>query len=1028
MNFGDIPDPVQRERQLDYNRAIAQKIRNRLQQLDNATEKDKRRWVWELLQNAKDSINEGTVDIRITTSLDCVEFSHNGGFFSPRNITNLIHQISSKEGEDGKVGRFGTGFLTTHTLSRKVEVKGVFFDGEKYYEFQLLLDRSSSTEAGLVKAIEESWNSFKSNEIAKPDGKVWTTFRYLKPDIDVAASTLKDFETFIHFNLAFVPEIGKVTIITHKDISETTFKLGEDPIEIEPGLFRYLFYKEDRPIYLLVAKNEEISIAIEIAKSGEVFGFKHIEKNVPRLFCAFPLIGSEEFTFPMIVNSESFLPKTERDMIYLKGDAPDVLNNQRLMGQGVELFERIVKYCSLNRWHDFFAVANTKLPKENEDLDRVWFQNEIQKPIRTMLAQLPIVQTESGELISILDNEENDNVYFPDHSIAETREKIWEYGFDLFPDNIPKRAHIHEWYKILWSACSRQKVESFAEVDLKNTGSLENLKEELGKDISATEDWLNRILQFIEGEASEIFDAYEVLPNQHGVFKLRKDLYEDKGIAKEFKEILLSLGVDWFEQLLNPAIKIKMNSYRTVSAISDSINGIIRKNENKYQDSEFNKALYSLVALGNAQMTKEHEKVWEFSRALYFTEVPEKISIVSNSEKFDWKDCLHWQVNKLVKDISVFKYVEVLQGELHGSIQVLDWLAGFIDFIQQNEAYRAFLDDSEHPILPNQNGMFCEKSQLFLDDGSIPDKLKKVLNFFNPEWLGELLDKKIYLDLPSNRSRNFEDIAEEIDKAFKGFHESKQEPGFVSAYRYLTAWFKGKSDDYIKTHFDWIFRHKAELSLGIMGNDEDRDNIFRIIESGKAHIFSKIANNVEITEEDLIEFSNNPDDFRKYKEWKASGTSGFSTEDFFRELSEKTGTKVDSMEALIEKIGTKPKRFNVNRNVDWAAISLSNETAKERIYEHLKTLESYDLSGWKERSATIIEGVKKSGIDITLVTKGANNGNIILDKAGKEKIVLKDTFSELWIQRDEDVFQITLGEFIEEWDIEFIEAGKFDFH
>ena len=51
------------------------------------------------------------------------------GHFTEQDIRGLINQISSKENEEGvvsrKVGKFGTGFLTTHLLSRVIDVEGI---------------------------------------------------------------------------------------------------------------------------------------------------------------------------------------------------------------------------------------------------------------------------------------------------------------------------------------------------------------------------------------------------------------------------------------------------------------------------------------------------------------------------------------------------------------------------------------------------------------------------------------------------------------------------------------------------------------------------------------------------------------------------------------------------------------------------------------------------------------------------------------------------------------------------------------
>lgn len=97
------------------------------------------RWIWELIQNAKDVANSSeTVDILIEFDEKdkFIKFKHNGKLFSTKNIIFLIEQVSTKE--RGKVnsnvkkttGKFGTGFLTTHLLSKKVNVSGYLQDEE----------------------------------------------------------------------------------------------------------------------------------------------------------------------------------------------------------------------------------------------------------------------------------------------------------------------------------------------------------------------------------------------------------------------------------------------------------------------------------------------------------------------------------------------------------------------------------------------------------------------------------------------------------------------------------------------------------------------------------------------------------------------------------------------------------------------------------------------------------------------------------------------------------------------------------
>ena len=126
-----IIQSIEDGRKQDGNRSIADKIIKRLHDLEKTVENNHGRWAWELLQNAKDSVADDgrSVSVQIIFDEDSIEFKHNGTHFTEQDIRGLINQISSKENEEGvvsrKVGKFGTGFLTTHLLSRVIDVEGI---------------------------------------------------------------------------------------------------------------------------------------------------------------------------------------------------------------------------------------------------------------------------------------------------------------------------------------------------------------------------------------------------------------------------------------------------------------------------------------------------------------------------------------------------------------------------------------------------------------------------------------------------------------------------------------------------------------------------------------------------------------------------------------------------------------------------------------------------------------------------------------------------------------------------------------
>lgn len=118
-----------REQAHDAN--VANKIIDSLKGLKQSSDdKSRCRWIWELIQNAKDVVNStGNVDIMISFNEQQGElrFLHNGKPFTLQNIVFLIEQVSTKDRDEKETlkkntGKFGTGFMTTHLLSDKVIV------------------------------------------------------------------------------------------------------------------------------------------------------------------------------------------------------------------------------------------------------------------------------------------------------------------------------------------------------------------------------------------------------------------------------------------------------------------------------------------------------------------------------------------------------------------------------------------------------------------------------------------------------------------------------------------------------------------------------------------------------------------------------------------------------------------------------------------------------------------------------------------------------------------------------------------
>jgi hypothetical protein len=1233
-------DPILRERELDGYRSIAQKIRNRLQQLENANDKDKRRWVWELLQNAIDAGNKTPIDVTIEIDNTSLKFQHNGGYFLPRSVTNLVHQISSKEGTDS-IGRFGTGFLTTHTLSRKVEVESVYENNDKFYPFKLVMDRSGTTERELVLGIEKTWdlyrNSMQEGSSVKPEPT--TTFKYVEPNLGIAENTLRDAMDFIPYCFAFVSHLNTFSVKNEIRNTHTTYKRKPE-VKINENLSILSFEKttgqQTEEIQLLYITNGSISLAIGVQNIDNRTVVLPISPNTPRIFCAYPLIGTEDFYFPFVLNSDNFSPRTERDKLYLKGETPDAINNKGLLKQSLGLYQIALAYMSQHQWKEIWRIIPNLLPPRDDDFDRDWYAMAIDTGIKKILLNNKIVENEAGELKYIVGDE---FCYFPNHEKEEIRNRIWQFGYDLMPQQLPAKKHLNQWYEITkeWEECESLTLEKLVN-KVSNYSRLNNLAAALQKTEEGTSEWINDFVGFIDKEQSFLLEKYPILPNQYGNFCKKSDLYEEKEKVEDIlKDILLQLGEDWKKEYLNTAItKANFgNKVRWRHNIIQAINGVIDKNDSpatiklkgvsvrkaismlvslyNKEDDAYRKDLFDIVKafdktvgdrihitdllpnetwvkadkwllqaivadilyckdlatlaqslelsieesltlldklfaflLANEKLellsekavypnqegsfrlkselfdgeylpeplklilkdleiltrpTQEHkgwehillhksitafrqkhklqvktvkdlsllinellrnipkdtnkqhlnlilrllaigntfnEKqkiIWEFSRALYGDDSPEKIELL-NTTDLDTSTCLDWILTRIVIDIESNQFVETLQKELFGNVEALEWLNRVIDFIQRSEVWKHLLDD--YAIIPNQNEDLC-KLPILYEDKNIPTELKEIIKSFNYDWIGELKHQVIDVSHLSIRPRTKNDAAYEINAYFKGYDGSREDPKFVGRWKNLRKYLRNEEKEYKETHFDWVHRHEAEITVATLGSEEQKDNILQIIESGNASYFNKLVEG-GFSKNDLKELAENPQEFKEFKTWKETGSKVMSDDNILEVLNGKLNTKYDSLKTLLKMLKKADEKESPKINfaqlpppsvIDEAVIAKSNEEAKEQLYDYLGTQDAqekgYDRGAWNQQFDTIITGVKRYGLDIKIVIKGAKNGTVYFDTAKKEQKALKESFSELWVFDGNALFEITVGNMIDVWNMVGMKTYMFDF-
>jgi hypothetical protein len=164
-----------------FNKMYISNVSARLRELNSPRETDMKRWIYELLQNAKDSIakdrSRDGVDVIVTATDELVEFKHNGSPFTADALFGLLYKYSEGKESAKSTGRFGTGFLTTHCLSKVVSIEGDLYTGSEQMEicgFSATMYRDGDNDEELLEGVKK----MESSRRYTMERNEWTTFRY----------------------------------------------------------------------------------------------------------------------------------------------------------------------------------------------------------------------------------------------------------------------------------------------------------------------------------------------------------------------------------------------------------------------------------------------------------------------------------------------------------------------------------------------------------------------------------------------------------------------------------------------------------------------------------------------------------------------------------------------------------------------------------------------------------------------------------------------------------------------------------
>lgn len=622
---------------------------------------------------------------------------------------------------------------------------------------------------------------------------------------------------------AFVPEISSIIVtsgqyvqkISREEIIETNLrnaKATRTTITTEGK-------NKDR--YIFVLGTNDLSIAVEVEAHEKYNFIAKYDSQLPRIFCDFPLLGTNDFSFPVVVNSSLFNPTEPRNGIHLTNiEHEHTTENKQKLVEACKLYIEMLDYFLEKDYEGIYNIVKIPVQPDKDWISKEWFEQEVIDSLKSRIKEIPLVCTQSGEKKTLFDDWGNPCVLIPKDADKTVRDKVWALSSKIIPHMITKREELECWYNSLWEECRTYSI-----VDLiERVETFDNIDELSKNVINDVSDWLNELLALFYTKENAFQNCFSrnpcIVPNQHGKFCTIDAIALDCDIDEIYKTISEIIELDFKSKLLDSSIKYEFLPIVKNFTLEDVFSEIEKKLHTPNPKAE---DFYKRIICLQAEQNEEQDDFLNL-----FNKDSWKRNKVSKHSKEILKAALKFWREKISKQIGSYECVENFTSRscFSNEQKAVTWLSRFIQILVKYEQEN-LLD--RIAILPDQYGSFKKCAELSLDSGEIEEILKDACKYAGYDVRETLLLKDVYLKLPKNRTVYLEDISEKITKYVKenknniGRNNSEEKEVFQKTYLWLR---ENLANETVKNCFKELL-----TNLHWFYNDNDiAENMFKVDE------------------------------------------------------------------------------------------------------------------------------------------------------------------------------------------------------
>ena len=856
------------------------KILQGIVKVEENPEISSRRWLWELMQNARDVPNKwGGVSVKLILTKESIKICHNGNPFSLKNLINLVQQVSSKveEDEEDFVGKFGTGFMVTHLLSKKLKLNGILHEeGLNSYRFNIVIDRDASNSTELSKKMQDLISDV-SNADTNPNFKKIVDFNRTETDFETVFEFPLD-EKSLKYAKDGIADMINTLPLTQIFVSKIKNLIVEDKIKGKEYNFEKKFHESTnvyeiisdvKSDYFWIKSNDDLQIALRVNSATDLTPIKWNE-DTPRLYRDFPLIGSEKFHSPFVINSNKFYPDETRSGLYLVNESNhQVISNRKILVSAYELAQLFVLELGDNS--NNYLFANSKIPTVLKDDVKEWFEELVRLPYQKFILENLTAKTADGNFQNLLD------VKIPFIEPVENykQEEFYEICSHFYSKS--ELVNVDEykyWLKAVKSDYSNwdtnfkvsvgELLIQIQETDFsKITETSETSATSETKDITNK---FNALFSFLHKNGmANVIQSEKIIPNSYGELLILRELSINANIQEAFLQIIELDQPQYRNFLIHEDVKICVgHEKKTTKDVLREIDELIKEDDYGIDNDERN-LIYQFLRLQFDDKISFKSKVFKAFCDLFKFQY-EFNMIKREEDVFDFGLVTKKAIRIILSRIEELQNLDSLSICIDKKREeTVKWLSDLLLLISDSSTYSEILGKSK--VFPNFFEEFSNYSEIY-NIGSKSEPIPAEIINLHEKMLANSELKNCLLSPDFNfemgKMKSLSEICNDLDEKAKQTYTDWVSTNAAEKSNVLELLQWVSKDNFNKQiceqYFNWFKIYKPHVLLLKFEDEDVKNALFSILQSeDKIVVLSRIIENKTI--EELSRFA---DIFEKY--------------------------------------------------------------------------------------------------------------------------------------------------------------------